>query len=188
MATTCPTCRGEGFVIQNPCKECGGHGTQKQRIKIVVTIPPGVENGRRLVVSGKGDAGANGVPAGDLLVIVHVRPHQYFERHNYDLYCAVPISITQAAIGGEIQLATLDEKTVKLKIPAGTANGKYLHIRGEGVPSASSGARGDLYIKVMVRVPAKLSRKGRELLEEFSRVEGENASPAPIPLSNLENK
>ncbi|MDR2521010.1 MAG: molecular chaperone DnaJ [Spirochaetaceae bacterium] len=187
MATTCPACRGEGFVIQNPCRECNGQGTQKRRTKILVTIPPGVENGRRLALSGQGDAGPNGTPPGDLLVIVRVRPHQYFERHNYDLYCAAPISITQAAIGGEIQIPTLDEKTTKLKIPAGSANGKLLRIRGEGVPSASSGARGDLYIKLMVQIPAKLSKRGKELLEEFSRVEGENTSPAPIPLSSLEN-
>ena len=185
MATTCPTCRGEGSVIQNPCKECGGAGTKKNRIKIIVTVPPGVENGRRLVVSGQGDAGPGGVPPGDLLVIVRVRPHKYFERHDYDLYCAAPISITQAALGGEIQMSTLDDKTIKLKIPPGTSNGKMLRIRGEGVPAVSSSARGDLYIKLLVQIPAKLSKRGKELLEELSRVEGENSSPTPIPLSEI---
>ncbi|MDR0538930.1 MAG: molecular chaperone DnaJ, partial [Spirochaetaceae bacterium] len=186
MATTCPACRGEGSIIQNPCKECGGSGTVKKRVKISVTIPPGVENGRKLVVSGQGDAGPGGIPPGDLYVVVRVLPHQYFERHNYDLYCAIPVSITQAALGGEINIKTLEDKTLKLKIPAGTPGGKTLRIRGEGVPAASGGgSRGDLYIKLIVRIPAKLSKRGKELLEEFSKTEGENTNPAPLPLSSL---
>jgi molecular chaperone DnaJ len=183
VASTCPSCRGQGFIIERPCPECGGSGTQKKRIKIAVTIPAGVENGRRLVIPRQGDAGQNGGPAGDLYVIIRIKPHDYFERHEYDLYCAVPISVSQAALGAEIRVSTLDGKTIKVKVPAGTQNGKMLRIRDEGVPSG--GGRGNLYIKLIVRIPEKLSRRGRELLEELSRTEGENDSPGPVPLSQL---
>jgi len=148
-----------------------------------VTIPPGVENGKHLVVPRQGDAGPNGGPPGDLYVVTRVKPHEYFERQDSDLYCAVPVSVTQAALGAEIHVSTLDGKTIKVKVPAGTQNGKMLRIRSEGVPSGSY--RGDLYIKLMVRVPEKMSRKGKELLEEFARLEGENGSPKAIPLSQL---
>ena len=183
MATTCHACGGQGFVIDRPCMECGGSGTQKKRQKIMVTVPPGTENGKRLVIPRQGDAGPNGGPPGDLYVVIRTKPHEYFERQDYDLYCAVPISITQASLGAEIQVSTLDGKTIKVKVPAGTQNGKMLRIRDEGVPSGSG--RGNLYIKLMVRIPEKLSRRGKELLEELSRVEERNDSPGPIPLSQL---
>jgi molecular chaperone DnaJ len=183
MATPCPSCGGEGSIIEQPCKECGGQGTQKKRQKIMVTIPAGVENGKRVVIPRQGDAGPSGGPPGDLYVFIRVKAHEYFERQDDDLYCAVPISITQASLGADIQVATLDGKTIKVKIPAGIQNGKYLRIRDEGVPSG--GRRGNLYIKLVVKIPAKLSRRGRELMEELSKVEGENANPGPIPLSEL---
>ncbi|MCL1836482.1 MAG: molecular chaperone DnaJ, partial [Treponema sp.] len=183
LATTCPSCGGQGFVIDRPCMECGGSGTQKKRQKLMVTIPSGVENGRRLVIPRQGDAGPNGGPPGDLYVVIRVKPHEYFERQDYDLYCAVPISIAQASLGAEIQVSTLDGKTIKVKVPAGTQHGKMLRIRDEGVPSGNH--RGNLYIKLIVRVPEKLSRRGKELLEELSRAEPQNDSPGPIPLSQL---
>jgi molecular chaperone DnaJ len=183
LSSTCHKCGGQGFIIDKPCMECGGSGTQKKRQKLAVTIPAGVENGRRLVIPRQGDAGPNGGQAGDLYVIVIIRPHEYFERQDIDLYCAVPISVSQAALGADIQVNTLDGKTIKVKVPAGTQSGKILRIRDEGVPSGSR--RGNLYIKLMVRVPDKLSRRGRELLEELARTEGQNDSPGPIPLSQL---
>jgi molecular chaperone DnaJ len=183
VASTCPSCGGEGYIIEHPCKECGGSGTQKKRQKIMVTIPPGVENGKKVVIPRQGDAGPSGGPPGDLYVFIRVKPHEYFERQDYNLYCAVPISITQAALGSEIQVSSLEGKTIKVKIPAGIQNGKYLRIREEGVPAG--GRRGDLYIQLVVKIPARLSKRGRELMEELSRVEGENATPAPIPLSEL---
>jgi molecular chaperone DnaJ len=183
FASTCQSCGGQGSVIEKPCMECGGSGTQKKRQKLMVTVPPGVENGKHLVVAKHGNSGPNGGPPGDLYVVIRVKPHEYFERQDYDLYCAVPISLTQATLGAEIHAGTLDGKTIKVKVPAGTQNGKMLRIRDEGVPSGSR--RGDLYIKLMVRVPDKISRKGRELLEEFALTEGQNDSPAPIPLSQL---
>jgi molecular chaperone DnaJ len=183
VASTCPSCGGEGYIIERPCKECGGSGVQRKRQKIMVTIPAGVENGRRVHISRQGDAGINGGPPGDLYVFIRVRAHEYFERQELDLYCAVPISITQASLGAEIHVSTLDGKTIKVKVPSGIQNGKMLRIRNEGVPSGSR--RGDLYIKLMVQVPEKLSKRGRDLMEELSKVEGENDSPKPIPLSAL---
>jgi molecular chaperone DnaJ len=183
LASTCHSCGGGGTIIEKPGMECGGSGTQKKRQKLSVTIPQGVENGKRLVIPRQGDAGSNGGPAGDLYVIIRIKPHEYFERQDLDLYCAVPISISQASLGAEIQVSTLDNKTIKVKVPAGTQNGKMLRIRDEGVPSG--GHRGNLYIKFMVRIPEKLSRRGRELLEELSRTEGENDNPGPIPLAQL---
>jgi molecular chaperone DnaJ len=183
MTTPCPSCGGQGETIEKPCPECGGQGTQKKRQKIMVTIPPGVENGKKVIIPRQGDAGQSGGPAGDLIVFIRVKPHEFFERQDEDLYCAIPLSITQASLGAEIQVSTLENKTIKVKVPAGIQNGKMLRIRDEGVPSG--GRRGNLYIKIMVQIPSKLSRRGRELMEELSRVEGENNSPKPIPLSDL---
>jgi molecular chaperone DnaJ len=185
IASPCPTCGGEGYVIEHPCRECGGTGVQKKKQKIMVTIPPGIEDGKRIVIPNQGDAGPNGGPYGDLYVFIRVRPHEYFERDGLDLYCAVPISITQAALGSELYVTTLDNRKIKVKIPAGIQNGKMLRIREEGIPSG--GRKGDLYIKLMIQIPARLSKRGRELLEELAKVEGENTSPQPIPLSELRN-
>ena len=183
MQSPCPTCGGEGFIIENPCRDCSGSGLQKKTQKLVVTIPAGVENGKRVVIPKQGDAGPNGGPPGDLYVIIRVKDHDYFERDGLDLYCAVPVSVTQASLGTELYVSTLDDKKIKVKIPAGIQNGKMLRIRDEGVPSG--GRRGNMYIKVIVQVPTKLSKKGKELMEELSRVEGENDSPKPISLSEL---
>ncbi|MDR2477364.1 MAG: molecular chaperone DnaJ, partial [Treponema sp.] len=183
VASTCHNCGGEGYIIEQPCRECGGSGTQKKRQKIMVTIPAGVENGKRVVIPRQGDAGPNGGPAGDLYVVIRIKPHEYFERQDLDLYCAVPISLTQAALGADIHVTTLDNKTIKVKVPAGIQSGKMLRIRDEGVPA--TGRRGNLYIKLVVKIPEKLSRRGRELLEELARAEGQDDNPRPIPLSEL---
>jgi len=185
IASPCPTCHGEGTTIENPCRDCGGSGLQKKRQKIIVTIPAGVEDGKRINIPRQGDAGPNGGPYGDLFVFIRVKPHAHFERSGADLYCAVPISMTQAALGSEITVTALDDRKLKLKVPAGTQNGKLLRIREEGVPVAS-GRKGDLYIKIIVQVPTKLSSKARSLLEEVARLEGENTTPTPIPLADLQ--
>ena len=184
IASPCPTCHGEGTIIENPCRECSGNGVQKKRQKILVTIPPGVEDGKRINIPRQGDAGQNGGPYGDLFVFIRVKPHTAFERSGADLYCAIPVSMTQAALGSEITVTALDGKHLKLKIPAGTQNGKLLRIRSEGVPVAN-GRKGDLYIKIMVQIPEKLSSKAKSLLEEVSRLEGENTSPEPMALSEI---
>ncbi|HPG87883.1 MAG TPA: DnaJ C-terminal domain-containing protein, partial [Spirochaetales bacterium] len=157
---------------------------EKQKLK--VTIPPGIDDGKRLSVSGQGDAGQNGGRPGDLYVFIHVKPHEFFERDGYDLYCAVPVSVMKATLGGEITVPTIDGKRVKVSVPAGSQHGKMLRLREEGVPGAGGSAkRGDMYIKLMVEVPQKLSKRGRELLEELMSVEGDVTEPKPIRLSDL---
>jgi molecular chaperone DnaJ len=184
IASTCRTCGGEGSIVEHPCKECGGSGVQKKRQKIMITIPPGVENGKRVIIPRQGDASTSGGPPGDLYVFIRVKPHEYFERQDADLYCAVPVSITQAVLGAEIRVMTLDNQSIKVKVPPGTQNGKLLRVRDEGVP-ANGGRRGSLYIKLMIQIPTKLSKKAKELMEEFASMEGVSDAPQPIPLSKL---
>jgi molecular chaperone DnaJ len=184
IAQTCPSCRGEGSIIEKPCHDCGGSGLAKKKQKIKVTIPPGIEDGKRVSIPGQGDAGPNGGTAGDLYVFMHVRGHEYFERDGADLYCAVPISLTLATLGGELGFATIEGKKIKVSVPAGSQHGRMLRVREEGVPT-QGGRRGDLYIKILVQVPQKLSKRGRELLEELRVAEGESPEPQPVKLSEL---
>ncbi len=185
IASPCPACHGEGTIIENPCRDCSGSGLQRKNQKILVTIPAGVEDGRRIVIPRQGDAGVNGGPPGDLIVFIRVKRHQFYERSGHDLYCAIPISITQAALGSEITITALDKRQIKIKIPAGTQNGKLLRVKSEGVAFADS-RKGDLYIKIVVKVPTKLSPRAKTLLTEVSKLEGENTSPQPIPLAELQ--
>lgn len=186
IASPCPTCNGEGYVIENPCKLCGGNGLAKKKQTIKVSIPAGIESGKRINIPGQGDAGANDGPNGDLYVYIGVKPHRYFERDGNDIYCVIPISVTQAALGSEIKVSTLDEKKVKVKIPMGTQNGKVLRLRSEGIPYLhNSSRRGDMYIKLIVIIPAKLSSRAKDLLRELAEIQGENGSPKPVPLSEL---
>jgi len=186
ISQPCPACHGEGSVIEKPCRDCNGTGTVKKRQKIKVTIPPGVEDGKRVTIPGQGDAGMNGGGVGDLYVFIRVRPNDYFERHDQDLYCAVKIDMITAVLGGEVMVTTLDGKKVRLEVPAGTQHGKLLRIRGEGVPSPN-GYKGDLYVKVLIQMPTRLSRRGRELLEQFRSVEPENLEPSAVKLSEVNN-
>ncbi|HTX71824.1 MAG TPA: molecular chaperone DnaJ [Rectinemataceae bacterium] len=186
IAQTCPACRGEGSIIEKPCRECGGSGLTKKKQKIKVTIPPGVEDGKRVAIPGQGDTGPNGGPPGDLYVFIHVLAHEYFERDGHDLYCALPISLTLAALGGEIGFTTIEGKKIKVSIPAGSQNGKMLRIREEGIPSGGQ-RRGDLYLKLLVQVPSKLSRRGREILEQLRESEGEDLEPHPVKLAELKS-
>jgi molecular chaperone DnaJ len=186
IASTCPSCNGEGEIVERPCTECRGVGTVRRTRTITITIPAGIEDGKRLSLSGQGDAGANGAQDGDLYVFLRVQPHECFERDGKDVYCAVPISITQAALGAEIVVPTLDDKTVRVSVPSGTQNGRILRLRGEGIPELHTPSRrGDMYIKIVVRVPTKISAKARDLLKELATVSGEEKSPRPIPLSEL---
>lgn len=184
LSQPCPTCQGEGAIIEKPCRECGGTGIMKRKQKIKVTIPPGVEDGKRVTIPGQGDVGPNGGPAGDLFVFIHVRSHEFFERHDQDLYCAIKIDMTTAALGGDVVISTLDGKKIKMSVPAGTQNNKLLRIREEGVPGPG-GRKGDLYVKIMVQIPARLSRRGKEILEELRNSEGENLEPAAVRLSDI---
>jgi molecular chaperone DnaJ len=172
IASPCPTCGGEGYVIENPCEVCSGSGIQSKEQKVKVTIPAGIENGKRINIPGQGDAGPNGGPPGDLYVLVRVKPHEYFERRGSDLYCVIPINFTQAALGTEIQVPTID--------------GKRMRLKNEGVPYLhNTNKRGDMYIKLRVDVPRRLSGKEKELMKQLAELEGENNKPHPIPLSEF---
>jgi molecular chaperone DnaJ len=186
IASACPTCGGEGYVIENPCSFCRGTGLTKKQQKIKVTIPAGIASGKRISIPGQGDAGPNGGPAGDLYVYVTVRSHKFFERDGNDLYCVIPISMTQASLGDELEIQTIDGNRIKLKIPSGVQNGKMLRVKGRGVPLLNSkDQRGDMYIKIQIETPKRLNSKAKALMRELADVLGENHSPDPVPLSDL---
>jgi molecular chaperone DnaJ len=187
IATPCPSCHGEGEIIERPCQVCSGAGVVKSRRKLRVTVPAGIESGKRISIPSQGDAGAQGGPSGTLYVYVHVQPHRYFERQGADLYCMIPISFTQAALGADLSVLSLDGKRIKVKIPAGTQGGRMLRIKGEGVPEIDEpGRRGDLYVKLRVDVPAKLTNRARDLLKQLADLNGENENPQPVPLAEVE--
>jgi molecular chaperone DnaJ len=185
VASVCPTCNGDGTVVDNPCSGCNGTGVVKKRQRVKVTIPPGIANGQRISIPRQGDAARGGGEPGDLHVVVHVQPHKHFERQGNDVYCAVPISITQATLGADIQVPTLDGKRARVKIPSGTQHGKVLRLKNEGIPVVNSSRRGDMYIKIHIEVPKRVSGRAKELLKELSELEGEEQSPDPIPLREL---
>ncbi|MBY4677366.1 molecular chaperone DnaJ [Marinobacterium arenosum] len=165
---TCPACRGEGKVISDPCSDCHGHGRKEKTKTLSVKIPAGVDTGDRIRLSGEGEAGTHGGPAGDLYVQVHVREHPIFERDGKHLYCEVPISFIDAALGGELEVPTLDGR-VKLKVPAETQTGKLFRLRGKGIAPVRGGSTGDLLVRVVVETPVKLSNRQKELLKEFQQ-------------------
>lgn len=162
----CPTCRGQGTIIKDPCGSCHGQGVKEETKTLNVKVPPGVDNGDRIRLSGEGEAGPMGGPAGDLYVETHIKAHSIFERDGRNLYCDVPISIADAALGGEIEVPTLDGR-VNLKIPAETQSGKLFRLRGKGVVPVRGGATGDLLCRVMVETPVKLTEHQKKILKEF---------------------
>ncbi|AGO16902.1 molecular chaperone DnaJ [Glaesserella parasuis] len=164
--TVCPSCHGTGRKIEKPCKSCHGDGRVEKTKNLSVTIPAGVDTGNQLRLSGEGAAGENGAPAGDLYVVIHVKDHDIFVRDGSNLYCEVPISFTMAALGGEIEVPTLDGR-VKLKIPAETQTGKLFRVRGKGVTSARGGYAGDLICKVIIETPVSLNEEQKELLRKL---------------------
>ncbi|MDL0431635.1 molecular chaperone DnaJ [Marinobacter sp. TBZ242] len=162
----CPTCRGSGKVIKNPCKTCHGAGRVQEEKTLSVKVPPGVDTGDRIRLSGEGEMGVDGGPPGDLYVQIAVREHSIFTRDGRNLYCEVPISIVDAALGGELEVPTLDGR-VKLKIPPETQTGKLFRLRNKGVSPVRGGPSGDLLCRVMVETPVNLTKRQKELLEEF---------------------
>jgi molecular chaperone DnaJ len=163
----CSHCHGLGTVIKNPCKTCHGDGRVVAEKTLEIKIPAGVDNGDKLRVSGEGDAGGKGGPPGDLYVVLHVKEHDFFERREHDLYCLIPISFPQAALGAEIAVPTIDGEEDKLSIPAGTQPGTSFRIRGRGISKRGGSARGDLYVTVSVTVPAKLTREQKDLVAKL---------------------
>ncbi|MBW2120494.1 MAG: molecular chaperone DnaJ, partial [Deltaproteobacteria bacterium] len=171
-SSTCSHCGGEGSVITRPCEECRGTGRIKRKRKINLTIPGGVDTGSRLRVQGEGEPGIHGGPPGDLYVIIHVRPHEFFEREGDDIYCQIPISFPQAALGTRVEVPTL-EGTKQIDIPPGTNSGEVFRIRRGGVKHLRGPGRGDQIIQVVVKTPTNLTERQKQLLKEFAELSEE---------------
>lgn len=166
---TCPTCSGRGEIIDDPCKNCQGAGRVTRERTLSVNIPAGVEDGTRIRLAGEGEAGLRGGPAGDLYIFLSIKPHAIFQRDGADLFCRVPLGLTSAALGGEIEVPTLTGEQARVKIPEGTQTGKQFRLKGKGMSVLRSREVGDLYIQVVVETPQKLTARQRELLQEFER-------------------
>ncbi|MDP0500322.1 MAG: molecular chaperone DnaJ [Verrucomicrobiota bacterium JB022] len=176
---TCPTCGGAGRVPERKCTKCSGEGRVLEQRKVKLRIPAGIDTGQRLRSTGNGEAGMMGGPAGDLYVVIQVKPHSVFERQGDDLYCDVPIKFTLAALGGQIEVPTLSNESgmVALKIPAGTQSGTVFKLRDRGMPHLRGGGHGDQYVRVHIEVPKKLSTEQRKHLEAFARASGDADQP-----------
>ena len=178
---TCETCGGQGTVIKNPCKKCGGSGRLRKEKTLKINIPKGIDSGRRIRLTGEGEAGVRGAESGDLYVLVTVTPHELFKRDSANLYCRVPIAMTTAALGGEIEVPTIGGKSKKIKIPAGTQTGQQLRLKEQGMPVMQSNAFGDMYLEIFVETPVNLNKKQQEVFkkldEEIGGKDGKKYSP-----------
>jgi molecular chaperone DnaJ len=174
---TCPTCQGRGSVISDPCAECHGSGRVNEERKLSVNIPAGIEDGTRIRLAGEGEAGARGGPAGDLYIFLSIKPHEFFQRDGADIFCRVPISMTTAALGGEFQVPTIDGGKTRVKVPESTQSGKQFRLKGKGMPVLRSSQVGDMYIQVVVETPRNLTRRQRELMEEFEQASSAENNP-----------
>ncbi|MDP9196391.1 MAG: molecular chaperone DnaJ [Pseudomonadota bacterium] len=178
MEHTCPTCHGSGQTIKEPCPSCHGQGRKRHTKELQVNIPAGVEDGTRIRLGGEGEAGVRGAPSGDLYIFLSVKPHSLFQRDGAHLHCRVPLPMCTAALGGSIEVPVIDGTRATVTIPAGTQNGHQFRLKGKGMSVLRSHQRGDLYIEVSVETPVHLTKRQKELLEEFSR-EGEAAKNQP---------
>ncbi|MGH1377523.1 MAG: molecular chaperone DnaJ [Alphaproteobacteria bacterium] len=165
----CPTCHGEGTFIKDPCRKCSGAGRVKKTKTLKVKIPAGVETGRRIRLTGEGEAGLRGGPRGDLYVMINVKPHKLFQRDGANLYCRVPITVTRAALGGEIEVPTIEGKRASVKIPSGTQTGQQFRLRGKGMSMLRSDTHGDMYINIFVETPVNLNKKQQDLLRDLDK-------------------
>ena len=172
---TCPKCHGNGKVVDTPCSACAGAGRVKKQKTLSVRIPAGVDEGDRIRLAGEGEPGVNGGPGGDLYVVIHLRPHEVFTRDHNDLHCEMPVSFSTAALGGEIEIPTLDG-AAKIRIPAETQTGKVFRLRGKGIKGVRSGSHGDLLCHVVVETPVNLTARQRELLEELEQIDRREGS------------
>ena len=171
---TCPTCSGMGQIIKNPCRTCGGAGRVEKDRSLSVNIPAGVETGTRIRLSGEGEAGMRGGPTGDLYIFIEVREHKLFERDGTNLFCRVPVSMGSAALGGSIEVPTIDGGRGRVQIPAGSQSGRQMRLRGKGMKALRGGAAGDMFIELAVETPVKLTSRQKELLREFEDLSEEN--------------
>jgi molecular chaperone DnaJ len=164
---TCPTCAGAGQIVKNPCKACGGAGRVQKERALNVNIPAGVETGTRIRLSGEGEAGLRGGPSGDLYIFIEVGDHPLFQREGMDLYCRVPVSMTRAALGGEVEVPTIEGGRSRVKVPEGSQSGRQMRLRGKGMPALRGTGMGDMYIELAVETPVKLNAEQKELLRKF---------------------
>ena len=171
---TCPTCNGMGQIVKNPCRSCGGAGRVEKERALSVNIPPGVETGTRIRLAGEGEAGLRGGPSGDLYIFIEVREHPIFQRDGVHLFCRVPISITTAALGGEVEVPTIDGGRSRVKVPAGAQTGKQMRLRAKGMPALRGGGLGDMVLELAVETPVNLTARQKELLQEFEKLSEEN--------------
>ncbi|SPJ23223.1 molecular chaperone DnaJ [Palleronia abyssalis] len=171
---TCPTCSGAGQIVKNPCHACGGAGRQQKDRALSVNVPKGVETGTRIRLGGEGEAGLRGGPAGDLYIFIEVSEHPIFQREAENLFCRVPVSMTAAALGGDIEVPTIDGGRSRVKIPPGSQSGKQMRLRNKGMPALRAAASGDMYIELAVETPVNLTGRQRDLLREFEALSEEN--------------
>ncbi|MCH2250189.1 MAG: molecular chaperone DnaJ [Cognatishimia sp.] len=171
---TCPTCSGLGKIIQNPCKVCGGAGRVEKDRSLSVNIPSGVETGTRIRLAGEGEAGMRGGPNGDLYIFIDVAKHEIFERDGVNLFCRVPVSMASAALGGDIEVPTIDGGRSRVKIPAGSQSGRQMRLRSKGMPALRGAGQGDMFIEIAVETPVNLTSRQKELLREFEQESKEN--------------
>jgi molecular chaperone DnaJ len=174
---TCPGCQGRGEIINDPCGSCSGSGRVMHERTLSVNIPAGVEDGTKIRLAGEGEAGVRGGPAGDLYIFLSIKPHEFFQRDGADIFCRVPISMTTAALGGQIEVPSIDGEKSRVKVPEGAESGKQFRLKGKGMPVLRSSVTGDMYIQVEVETPKNLTRKQRDLLEAFERESNRETSP-----------
>jgi molecular chaperone DnaJ len=177
LERTCAGCQGRGQVIDNPCPSCAGSGRTTRERTLSVNIPPGVEDGTRIRLAGEGEAGVRGGPAGDLYIFLSLGGHEFFQRDGADLHCRVPISMVQAALGGDFEVPTIDGAKTRVKVPEGTQTGRRFRLHGKGMPVLRSRQTGDMYVQVMVETPQKLTKRQRELLGEFEKLSSQDTHP-----------
>lgn len=171
---TCPTCNGMGQIVKNPCKSCGGAGRTEKERALSVNIPAGVETGTRIRLAGEGEAGLRGGPTGDLYIFIEVRDHAIFQRDGVHLFCRVPVPMTTAAMGGEVEVPTIDGGSSRVKVPAGSQTGKQMRLRAKGMPALRGGGSGDMLIELAIETPVNLTARQKELLREFEKLSEEN--------------
>lgn len=174
---TCPSCGGAGQVIENPCRTCQGAGRQRKEKTLSVTIPPGVEEGTRIRLAGEGEAGMRGAPPGDLYLFLTIQPHPIFNREGADIHCRVPVPMATASLGGQIEVPTIEGGRARVSVPEGSQTGRQFRLKGKGMSVLRSPARGDMYVEIAVETPMNLTKKQRELLEEFRREGGDQTNP-----------
>ena len=171
---TCPTCGGVGQIVKNPCAACGGAGRVERERSLSINVPAGVETGTRIRLAGEGEAGLRGGPPGDLYIFIEVAEHSLFQRDGSNLFCRVPVSMTEAALGGDIEVPTIDGGRSRVKVPAGSQSGRQMRLRGKGMPSLRGGASGDMYIELAAETPVNLTSRQKELLREFEKLSEDN--------------